>query len=51
MSHISPLAFVNPDAKIGNDVTIDAFAFVDANTVIGDGCHIRPHASVLSARA
>ncbi len=48
MSHISPLAFVNPDAKIGKDVTIDAFAFVDANTVIGDGCHIRPHASVLS---
>ncbi len=48
MTHISPLAFVNPDAKIGNDVTVDAFAFIDADTVIGDRCHIRPHASILS---
>ncbi len=48
MSNISPLAFVNPDANIGNDVTIDAFAFIDGDTVIGDGCHIRPHTSILA---
>ncbi len=47
MTHISPLAFVNPAAKIGNDVRIEAFAFIDEDTVIGDGCHIRPHASIL----
>lgn len=48
MTHISPLAFVNPEAKIGNDVRIDAFAFIDADTQIADGCHIRPHASILA---
>lgn len=48
MTHISPLAFVNPAARIGDDVIVDAFAFIDEDTVIGDGCHIRPHASVLS---
>lgn len=48
MNQISPLAFINPDAKIGNDVVVDAFAFIDADTVIGDGCHIRPHASILA---
>lgn len=48
MTQISPLAFVNPAAKIGNDVRIDAFAFIDEDTVIGDGCHIRPHASILA---
>lgn len=48
MSNISNLAFVHPDAKIGENVTIDAFAYVDSNVVIGDGCHIRPHVSILS---
>lgn len=48
MSNISNLAFVNPAAKIGENVTIDAFAFIDADTVIGDNCHIRPHASILA---
>ena len=48
MSEISKLAFVDPDAKIGSDVTIDAFAFIDKNVEIGDGCHIHPHASILS---
>jgi UDP-N-acetylglucosamine acyltransferase len=44
---ISPLAFVDPAAKLGDNVTVDAFAFIDAFTEIGDNCHIRPHASVL----
>lgn len=48
MTQISPLAFVNPGAKLGDDVRIDAFAYVDDDTVLGDGCHIRPHASVLA---
>lgn len=48
MTQISPLAFVNPAAKLGNDVRVDAFAFIDEDTVIGDGCHIRPHASILA---
>ncbi len=44
---ISPLAHVDPAAKIGNDVTIHPFACVDAGTVIGDGCEIMPYASVI----
>jgi UDP-N-acetylglucosamine acyltransferase len=37
MTKISPLAHVHPKAKIGKDVQIDAFAFVDEDVVIGDG--------------
>ena len=35
MSKISPLAFVNPEAKLGENVTIDAFAFIDKDVEIG----------------
>lgn len=44
---ISPLAHVDPDAKIGKDVTIHPFAFVDAGTTIGDGCEIKSYASII----
>ncbi len=44
---IHPLAFVDPTAKLGDNVKIDAFAFIDKDTVIGNNCKIRPHASVL----
>ena len=45
---ISPLAYVNPDAKIGKDVTIHPFAYIDKNVEIGDNCTIMPYASILS---
>lgn len=48
MSSISPLAYVHPEAVIGKDVTINAFAYIDRNVVIGDGCVISPHVSILS---
>lgn len=48
MTNISPLAFVNPEAKIGDDVIINAFAYIDRDVVIGDGCVIRPHVSILA---
>lgn len=44
---IHPLAYVDPTAKLGDNIQIDAFAFIDKDTEIGDGCWIRPHASVL----
>lgn len=47
MSIISNLAYVHPEAKIGENVTIEAFAYIDKDTVIGDGCVIRPHVSIL----
>lgn len=45
---ISPLAYVDPDAKIGKDVTIHPFAYIDKNVEIGDGCTIMPYVSILS---
>lgn len=45
---ISPLAYVAPTAKIGENVTIMPFAYVDDNTELGDGCIIYPHASVMA---
>lgn len=45
---ISPLAHVDPSAKIGENVTIHPFAFIDKNVEIGDGSEILPYASVIN---
>jgi len=45
---ISPLAHVDPEAKIGENVTIHPFAFISKNTQIGDGTTIYPFVSVLT---
>lgn len=45
---ISPLAYVDPSAKIGQRVTIHPFAYIDKNVEIGDDCEIMPHASLMS---
>lgn len=44
---ISPLAHVDPSAKLGENVKIHPFAFVDGNVTIGDDCEIKSYASVL----
>ncbi len=46
MSNISPNAFIHPNAKIGNDVTIEPFAYIDDNTEIGDGTCIMSSANI-----
>ena len=33
---ISPLAYVDPSAKLGNNVTVHPFAYIDKNVEIGD---------------
>lgn len=43
---ISNLAYIHPDAKIGNDVTIEPFAYIAGDVVIGDGCWIGPGAVI-----
>lgn len=48
MFQISPLAFVHPNAKIGDNVTINAFAYIDDNVEIGERCVIGPHVSIRS---
>lgn len=36
MNEISPLAFVHPEAKLGDNNVIGPFCFIDRNTVIGN---------------
>lgn len=43
---ISPLANISPNAKIGNNVTIEAFATIYEDVVIGDNTHIHPNAII-----
>ena len=33
---ISPLAYVDPSAKIGSNVTVHPFAYIDKNVEIGE---------------
>ena len=35
-NQISPMAFVHPDAKLGDGNIIGPFCYVDADVVIGD---------------
>ena len=46
MSNISDQAYVHPEAKLGENVIIEPFAFVDKNTEIGDGTHIMSGANI-----
>ncbi|HAF29801.1 MAG TPA: acyl-[acyl-carrier-protein]--UDP-N-acetylglucosamine O-acyltransferase [Bacteroidales bacterium] len=41
------LAYIHPEAKIGKDVKIDAFAWIDKNVEIGDGTWIGPNATLM----
>ncbi len=45
---ISPLAYVDPKAVIGQNVTIHPFSYIDKDVVIGDNCEIKPYASILA---
>ena len=36
MNQISPLAFVHPEAKLGDNNVIGPFCYIDRNTVLGD---------------
>lgn len=44
---ISPLAHIDPSAKIGKDVTIEPFAYIQGQVEIGDGTWIGPHAVIM----
>jgi UDP-N-acetylglucosamine acyltransferase len=44
---ISHLAFVHPDAKLGNDVTVEPFAYIAGNVVIGDGTWVGPNSTIM----
>lgn len=44
---ISPLAYIHPEAKIGENVEISPFVYIDKNVVIGDNNKIMPNANIL----
>ncbi|WP_314313287.1 acyl-ACP--UDP-N-acetylglucosamine O-acyltransferase [Hoylesella saccharolytica] len=41
MNQISPMAFVHPEAVLGDNNIIGPFCYIDRNTVIGDGNHFQ----------
>jgi UDP-N-acetylglucosamine acyltransferase len=43
---LSPLAYIHPDAKIGDNVTIDPFAVIEGEVFIGNGTHIMSHSVI-----
>lgn len=47
MSNISPLAYVHPEAKLGENVKIGPFCFVDKDVVIGDDTELMNNVTIL----
>lgn len=45
---MSNLNFIHPNAKLGANVTVSPFAFIDDNVEIGDGTWIGPNATIFS---
>ena len=43
---ISPLAYIHPDAKLGQGVTVEPFACIAGDVEIGDNCWIGPGAVI-----
>jgi UDP-N-acetylglucosamine acyltransferase len=44
---ISKSAYVHPDARIGENVTIEPFVYIAGNVVVGDGTWIGPNAVIM----
>ena len=44
---ISELAYVHPDARLGEGVTVEAFAYVAGDVEIGEGTWVGPHGVIL----
>lgn len=43
----SELAHIHPDAKLGENITVEPFAYIEGDVVIGDGARIRSGARIL----
>ena len=48
MNKISPLAFVDPEAKLGDNCEIGPFCFIDKNVEIGSGNRLMNSVTLLS---
>ena len=47
MNNISPLAYVHPNAKIGDNNIIGPFCFIDDNTIIGDNNNLQNSVTII----
>jgi UDP-N-acetylglucosamine acyltransferase len=47
MSKISPLAFIDPTAKVGENCEIGPFCFIDKNVIIGDNNVLMPSVTIM----
>lgn len=48
MNNIHPLATVHPNAKLGDNIEVGPYAYIDEFVEIGDGCKILPHATIFN---
>jgi UDP-N-acetylglucosamine acyltransferase len=44
---ISNLAYIHPEARLGENVTVDPFAYIAGNVIIGDGTWVGPNSTIL----
>jgi UDP-N-acetylglucosamine acyltransferase len=44
---ISNLAYIHPEARLGENVIVDPFAYIAGNVIIGDGTWIGPNSTIL----
>lgn len=44
---ISPLAYIDPNAQLGQNIEVGPFAYIEKGVVIGDNCVIKAHANIL----
>ena len=48
MANIHPLATVHPNAKLGENVEVGPYAYIEEHVEIGDGSKILPHATIFN---
>ena len=48
MANIHPLATVHPNAKLGENVEVGPYAYIEEHVEIGDGSRILPHATIFN---
>jgi UDP-N-acetylglucosamine acyltransferase len=44
---ISNLAYIHPNARLAENVTVDPFAYISGDVVIGEGTWVGPHSTIL----
>jgi len=47
MTEIHPTAFVDPQAELGRDVIIGPFCYIGPGVILGDGCRLIAHVTLL----